>query len=587
MLFSELAEYLKRIEETPSRLDMTDILVELFRAMSKEGPKKDIGKLIYVLQGRISPAFTGVELGVGERYIVESISLASGYTVKQVDAQFRKSGDLGDTAEHFLSGKRQSAFMFEELTLDSAYDAFIKIATTSGIGSQQGKIKKVAELFTRTSPLGAKYIARFVNGRLRLGVGDPTILDAFSMYMQGTKEKRVEVERAYNLCSDLGLVADTVMNHPEKLKNFKPAVFSPIRPALAERLPTAKDIFDKIGPCYVDSKYDGLRMQIHRKNDKVEIYSRRLEKITNMFPDVVKAALALPSKEFILDCEALAYNRKEKRYYSFQETMQRKRKYGIKEAAEELPLYVFAFDLLYKDGEDCTNMPYKERREMLEKFIGTKNERIKVSEQKFAKTAKDLQKYFDEAIRQNLEGIIAKDPASRYVAGAREFAWIKLKKSYAGGEVSDTFDVVILGYYRGKGIRTQFKFGGLLCGVYNPDRDVFETLARVGGGFTEEEMKQFEEMLSKITIKEKPKNVDAEIKPDYWVELKYVIAVTADEITLSPTHTCNKLANPSGKGFALRFPRMVMFRPDRDVYSSTTSKEIQEMFDSFRKKGRK
>jgi len=579
MLMSEIAEYLERIENTRSKLEMTDILSELF----KKCKSNEIAKLVYILQGRIKPPFTGIYLGIGEKYIIDAIALASGYPKKQVGQYYKKSGDIGKTAEHFIASKKQSSLSYEKLSLIHAHESLLKITEISGAGSQKIKIKKLAELFMKTSPLGARYLARFANGKLRLGVGDPTILDALSVYLAGSKSKRKSIERAYNLCSDLGYVAELVVKDPSKIDKFKLRIFSPIRPALAERLPNANAIFAKLGPCYVDSKYDGMRMMIHRKGDRVEIYSRRLDRITDMFPDVVRNALKLKAKEFIIDGEALAYNEKEHRYFSFQETMQRKRKYGIKEEAEKLPLNVFAFDLLYKNGRDYIDKPFRVRRKELERLIDKNNEGIKISAITFANSAKEIQDYFDECISQHLEGIIAKDPNAPYVTGARKFSWIKLKKSYAG-EIQDTFDVAILGYYRGKGSRARFDFGGVLCGVYNPKRDMFETITKVGSGFTEEQMREFSKMLSKIRVKEKPNNVDSNMTPDYWVEPKYVITVAADNITLSPNHTCGIKENKQGKGYALRFPRMIMLRPlkDKDAYDSTTTKEIVEMYNLSR-----
>ncbi len=575
MLFSEVAKYLKRVEETSSRIEMTNILSELFSECTVD----EIKRLVYILQGKIKPPFTGVQLGVGEKYVLEAISLASGYARREVESYYKKSGDLGLTAEHFLERKKQTQIFVEEIDLIGAYDILLKIATASGPGSQQMKIKMLSQLFTKTSPLGARYIARFANERLRLGVGDPTILDALSMFKKKSKEFREHLERAYNLCSDLGYVAEVFLTDPQKILRFKPQVFSPIRPALAERLPSAEAIFNKIGPCYVDSKYDGMRMMIHRKGDRVEIFSRRLDKVTHMFPDIVEYAKKIEADEFIIDGEGLAFNEKENRYYSFQETMHRRRKYGIEEASKKLPLYVFVFDLLYLKGEDYTVKPFKERRAMLEKVIGNDNPRIKPSVITFANSAQEIKEFFDKCISQRLEGIIAKDPNAPYIAGARKFAWIKLKKSYSG-ELQDTFDLVILGYYRGKGSRAKYDFGGILAGVYNPERDVFETITKVGSGFTEEQMEEFNKLLSKIRVKNKPHNVDAKIEPDYWVEPKYVMTVAADEITLSPIHTCGHTETPSGKGYALRFPRMLFLRPleDKDAYDATTTQEIIEMY---------
>lgn len=572
MKFKTLAEYFDKIEGVSSRLKMTDYLAELF----KKSDKDEIDKVIYLCQGSIAPRFTGIDLGIGEKFVIKAIALATGHNESDIKKEFKKTGDLGDVAEKLLSSKRQGALFSKTLTVEKIFNNFYKLAQIGGVGSQQSKIKLIAELLSSASPMEAKYIARFPLGKLRLGVGDPTILDALSVYKKGSKEMREELERAFNMCSDLGLVAKTLFEHPKRLKKFKPKVFSPIRPSLAERMTSAEDIFKKIGKCLADSKYDGLRMQGHKKGNKVEIYSRNQENITHMFPDIVDTIKKMRAKEIIFEGEALAYDEKTKRYYSFQETIKRKRKYEIKKMKEKFPLKLFAFDLLYLNGKDYTQEPFDKRRKELEKIMPKKSKILQISNAVIADSPKEMQDFYEECIKQGLEGIIAKDLEAPYIAGARKFSWIKLKKSY--GKVADTFDVVIVGYYLGKGHRAKFNFGGLLTAVYNKKKDKYETIARVGSGFTEEEMGELQKRLNKIVLKERPKELDAKIEPDFWVKLKYVITVSADEISLSPTHTCAKDYNPDKKGFALRFPRMINIREDKDPKDATTTKEIKEMY---------
>ena len=218
-----------------------------------------------------------------------------------------------------------------------------------------------------------------------------------------------------------------------------------------------------------DSKYDGLRIQAHKKGNKIEIYSRNQEIITHMFPDIVDAIKKLKAKDIIFEGEALVYDEKSKKYYSFQETMRRKRKYEIKKMKEKFPLKLFAFDLLYLNGKDYTQEPFDKRRKELEKAMPKKSRRLVVSNVFIADSPKEMHEFFKECLKQGLEGIIAKDLKAPYIAGARKFSWIKLKKSY--GKVADTFDVVIVGYYLGKGHRARFNFGGLLTAIYNKKRD--------------------------------------------------------------------------------------------------------------------
>jgi DNA ligase-1 len=317
-------------------------------------------------------------------------------------------------------------------------------------------------------------------------------------------------------------------------------------------------------------------MQVHLKGGKVEIYSRKLEKMTEMFPEITAAAAALPAASAIFEGEALAYNAREKRYYSFQQTIQRKRKYGVEAMAKEFPMRLFAFDIMYLDGKDLTLEPYSARRKALEKLVKS-SKTIVPSDLIYTDSPKKLQEYFERAIFEGLEGIIAKDLSAPYVAGARKFAWIKLKKSY--GEMADTVDAVIVGYYLGKGARQEFKFGGLLAAVRNEESGELETIAKIGSGFTEEEMVSLQEMLEKSKLKTKPKELNSKLVPDFWVKPKYVITVAADEITLSPMHTCGKVGDT---GYALRFPRMVGMREDKSPSEATTVREIISMFEMQR-----
>ncbi|MFA5382560.1 MAG: ATP-dependent DNA ligase [Candidatus Micrarchaeia archaeon] len=572
MKFKILAEYFDKIENASSRLKMTDHLAELF----KKSDIDEIDKIIYLCQGSIAPRFKGIDLGIGEKFVIRAIALATGNETRLIETKFKKSGDLGDVASELLSKKRQDFLFSNELTVSKVFDNFIKLANIGGEGSQDSKIKLIAELLSSANSLEARYICRFPVGKLRLGIGDPTILDALSVYEKGSKEMREEIERAFNLTSDLGYIAKIFIEDPKKLKKIKPIPFSPIRPSLAERMSSAEEIFKKLGKCFCDSKYDGLRMAVHKKEDKVEIYSRNQERITKMFPDIVEEIKKIKAESIIFEGEALAYDEKNEKYYSFQETIRRKRKYDIKKMKEQFPIEVFAFDLLYLNGKDYTQEPFNKRRKELEKIIPKKNKILKTSNGIIANSSKDIEKFYNTCLKHGLEGIIAKDLEAEYIAGARKFSWIKLKKSY--GKVADTFDVVIVGYYLGKGHRAQFNFGGLLTAVYNDEKDRYETIARIGSGFSEEEMETFEKELSKIKLNEKPKELDSEIKPDFWVNLKYVITVSADEISLSPLHTCAKDSNTDKKGFALRFPRMIEIREDKDPKDATTTKEIKEMY---------
>ncbi len=575
MEFAALASVFDKVERTASRLSMADELASLFKSC----PAPEIPKVIYLCQGSIAPPHEGIDLGIGEKFVMEAIALSAGYGRAQVEKEYKKLGDLGLVAESFMSKKAQLSLSSEQLTVSKVFSSFLKLAKMSGTGSQDAKIRALAELLNSASPQEARYISRFAVAKLRLGIGDSTILDALSVSKAGDKSLHDGLERAYNLCNDLGFVAETFFSSPEKIAKFHPVVFKPIRPALAERAADAEEIIGRMGECSVEAKYDGFRMQVHKSGEHVEIFSRKQERMTKMFPDIIEAVRMLKAREVIFEGEALAYNEREKRYYSFQQTMQRRRKHHVGKKAEELPLRLFAFDILYIDGKDCTRLGYGERRRKVESLVKG-SQLIVPSERIMASTAKELMDYFNQCLARGLEGIIAKDLKAPYTAGARKFAWIKLKKSY--GALADTVDGVICGYYLGKGSRAEFEFGGLLIAVLNEDTGRFETVARIGSGFSEDEMGLLESMLGKIKRKDKPGELDSDITPDFWTDLKYVVTVAADEITLSPMHTCGR--GKGDKGYALRFPRMMALRDDKSPQDATTTAEVISIFEIQRRK---
>ncbi|MFH0961137.1 MAG: ATP-dependent DNA ligase [archaeon] len=570
MRFSEFTETLERIEREPSRNAMVSILSEFFGRLETE----EVRGAVYLLQGVVEPPFKGIEFGIGEKLLVRALAISSGRSDKVISAEYRKLGDLGLVAEKFSeSGRQRSLVELEKLGLSEVYSVLRNLAGSSGTGSQDDKIRTLAGLLGRCrTPAEAKHLARVPLGKLRLGIGDPTILDALSFWKSGDKSLRGELEGAYNMCSDLGLVAEKFSESGlEGVSALEIFPGNPIRPALAERLESGAAIIGKIGACLVEAKYDGFRAQVHKKGSRIEIFSRSLERTTEMFPEIVDSVRKLPASEVIFEGEAIGTDEKGN-FLPFQKTIRRKRKYGVKEASEKSPLKLFAFDLLYLDGTDYTKQPFSERRKKIEALFSNGGG-IAPSEAIPASTGEDIDEFFQKVVSRGLEGIIAKKLDSPYSAGARKFAWIKMKKSYTEQGLSDTVDAVIIGYFRGKGQRTNFGFGGLLVAVLDEKEGIFKSIAKVGTGFSEEGMKAFSELLEKSKSKEKPKNVESGLVPDFWVSPRHVVTVAADEITRSPTHS-------AGGGFALRFPRIKGFvREDKLPGDATTVSEIMSLFE--------
>ena len=585
MNYAEIADAYEKIEATTKRLEMTDLLVALLKAT----PKDLLDKVVYLTQGKLYPDFEGVEIGVAERSAIKVLARASGRKESEIEANLQKSGDIGETAEKFLSKKPQSTLFGAQkgLTVQRVYETLDKMANSSGSGAVDTKLSLLTGLLSDASPKEAKYILRTVTANLRLGIADMTVLDALAIAYGGGKEAREFIERAYNISSDLGLVARVVAEKGiEGIKKYQVTVFEPVRPMLAERLPSAEEILDKLGgKCIAEYKYDGERIQLHKKGDKVVLFSRRLEKISDQYPDAIELVKKkVSAKEAILEGECVAMDLETGEMRPFQELMHRRRKYGIEEAIGQYPVSLFMFDALYVDGKDYTQEPYLIRRKALEKAIA-KSDRLKLATQTLAKNAKELETFFEVAIADGCEGIMCKSVSkdSVYQAGARGWLWIKYKRDYKS-EMTDTVDLVVVGAIHGRGKRAG-AYGALLLASYNKKSDTFETVTKLGTGFTDKDLALLPEMLRKHEVPRKHSRVLSTLEADVWFEPAVVLEVLGAEITLSPIHTCAMDSIRKGAGLAIRFPRFTgKYRTDKAAEDATTSDEIVEMYRSQLKK---
>ncbi|MEM3699737.1 MAG: ATP-dependent DNA ligase [Candidatus Bathyarchaeia archaeon] len=583
MKYAEIAEAYEKIEATTKRLEMTDLLVDLL----KKTPKEIIDKVVYLTQGKIYPDFVKLEIGVAERLAIKALAKASGIKESEIEEDLKKTGDLGETAQKFMAKKKQVTFFQQPLTVQKVYETLDKMAKASGSGAVDLKTALLAGLLADATPKEAKYIMRTVTGNLRLGIADMTVLDALAIAYGGGKEARELIERAYNISSDLGRVAKAVAEKGLKgVKKFEVLVGEPIRPMLAERLSSPEEILEKLGgKCIAEYKYDGERIQIHKKDGEVTLFSRRLEDISSQYPDAIELVKKhVRAKEAILEAECVAIDADTGEMRPFQELMHRRRKYGIEEAMEEYPVSLFMFDALYVDGEDLTLEPYPIRREALEKAI-EESERVKTAKYIITSNPKELEKFFLEAIENGCEGLVCKSMAedSVYQAGARGWLWIKYKRDYKS-EMTDTVDLVIVGAFHGRGKRAG-TYGALLLAAYNPESDTFETVTKCGTGFTDEDLAKLPEMMKKHVIPHKHPRVNSMIEADVWFEPFVVIEVLGAEITLSPIHTCAMNAIRQGSGLAIRFPRFTgNYRLDKAAEDATTISEIVEMYQKQLKK---
>jgi DNA ligase-1 len=581
MRFTQLARTFDAIESTSARRELVTLLADLFGSAKDD----ELQPLIYLCQGRLAPAFVPLEFGMAEKTVADAIAQAYGVDRAAVLQRYNTLGDLGRVAAELRQAWPASELPESPGAPDTPLDVMTiyarlrAVAETSGAGSLARKIELLVALLHQVDQIGAKHLVRIPLGQLRLGIGDPTILDALSVAQQGDRKLRPTLEAAYNRISDLGLLAHLLRTQGTgavAALAIRPG--NPVRPALAERLPDAKAILATLGPCIVEPKFDGFRLQVHRAGDEVRIFSRNLEEMSAMFPEVTEATRGLSATDAIFEGEVLAYNPATEEFLPFQQTTRRRRKHGVDELAAELPLRLFVFDLLYVGGTDLTPLPYTERREHLRELLGETDERgvLAIAPAELVSEPEALERVFEQSIAQGLEGIVAKKPDAPYQAGARNYNWVKLKRVSAG-HIQDTVDCVILGYLYGRGKRAAFGVGALLVGVYDTERDEFATVTKIGTGLSDAEWRAIRERCDAITVEQRPARVRALITPSAWVEAQVVIEVLADEITRSPMHTCGMRQGESG--YALRFPRLVSFRDtDKRPEDATTVAEIIALY---------
>jgi DNA ligase-1 len=570
-----LAQFYQQIENTTSRTRMTQLLVNLFR----DTPESLIDKVVYLSAGRIAPEYTGLEYNFGEKLALRVLAEVLNIREQEVEEMVIRTGDLGTAGE--ILYRKKGVGPTEKLTVEEVYDTLLKIAKTTGVGALKRKSELFRKLLSKATPLEVKYLLRTVTERLRLGIGDSTLIDALAIAFTGSKENRTALERAYNLCSDLGYVAKVLASEGlEGVKNIKIELGRPIRPMLAERMSIPSLILKKLGGvCGAEYKYDGERIQAHRKGEEFWLYSRRLENITHQFPDLIEFLKeAISQEEFIIELECVVIDPTSGQIQPFQELMNRRVKYVSRFHILRYPVAGFIFDILYLNGEDLTLKTYPQRREILERVVEP-TERINLATRRVIDRVEDLESFFHQAIEDGCEGLVCKSMAenSVYEAGKRGFLWIKYKRDYKS-HLADTLDLVVVGAFYGKGQRKDY-FGSLLMACYDRESDQFKTVCKVGTGFTEDDFRKLDELLEKHRIDHRHPRVNSILSADLWFEPYLVLEITGAELTYSPVHTCAWDKLKPSRGLGLRFPRFTgRYRFDKRPEDATTEEEIIEMF---------
>lgn len=628
MDFVVFSQLLKKLETTASRLEMTAQLGDLYQQLSPS----EIQPATYLMQGRLVPTFESLEFSLSTKMVQKALaklmekhqanSQAGALTqtnlfgeednqhfLELVKKEFRKLGDLGLAAEKIMTdvglgentqNSPQSSTPIkvsksEKLSIEEIFTALQKIAQEEGVGSQERKIVGLVNLLEKVKPLSARYIIRIIIGKLRLGFSTMTLLDALSWAAKGDKSDRSELEIAFNKQADVGSLGTAYLAAPNQtarkqvLADYSVQNTTPVVPALAQRLNSTKEVVEKMGQVIAEPKYDGLRIQIHfqgarqRARDdkkKTRAFTRNLEDVSHMFPELQQASSALDCTSCILDGEAIGYDPQTDQLLAFQKTITRRRKHQVADQAKAVPIRFYIFDILEVNGESLVDQPLSVRKKKLSQVLGGKSDHSQPLEKTYKETEffqsndpSELKKFHQEQLAAGLEGAIFKKTESLYRGGRKGWRWVKMKEAEGErGKLNDTLDVIVMGYYSGKGKRTEFGLGAILVGIRDEKSGRVKTLSKIGTGLTDEQLKEMKMRLDNAAAlnNTQPKNyqVPKELIPDYWAEPMVVIEVAADEITTSPLHSA---------GVALRFPRLITFRDDKTWEEATSIEETKQI----------
>ena len=547
--YGELAKLYKNLEKTSLKTLKTRLVAEFL----KSTPEDLLQIVPYLILGKVFPDWDERELGVGEKLLLRAVSMATGVDPSNIEDSVKETGDLGESVALAVKHRKQRSFFSQPLTIKRVYETFVKVAEVQGEGSQEKKMRYLANLFMDATPEEAKYLARTILGTMRTGVAEGIMRDAIA---QAFNVDPNLVERAYMITSDFGhvtVVAKTSGN--EGLRKVRIQVGKPIRPMLAQNAANIEEALKEMGgKAAFEIKYDGARVQVHKDNDKVVVYSRRLENVTRSIPEIVEAARdSLRADEVIVEGELVAVG-EGNRPRPFQFVLRRfRRKYNIEEMIEKIPLELNLFDVLYVDGESMLDVEFKERRKKLEE-VTKENDKIKLAVEVVTGDKNVAEKFYREALEMGHEGLMAKRLDSTYEPGNRGKKWLKLKPTM------ENLDLIIIGAEWGEGRRSGV-LASFLLGAWDEESGEIVPVGKVGSGFTDEDLEEFTKMLKPLIIEEHGKEV--KIAP------KVVVEVTYQEIQRSPKYK---------SGFALRFPRYVALREDKSPEEADTVGRIAQLY---------
>jgi len=579
MRFSTLCDTLEEISKTSKRLEKTALLA----ALLKEVPDEDMERVMLLIRGRVFPEWDRTTLGISEKLAIKAIVTATGLPSEKVVQHFKKAGDLGEVAAELVQKKTQATLTSQDLTVKEVFDTLQKLPTIEGAGSVDQKTKLISRLLTSANASEAKFLVRIVLEDLRIGIAAGTIRDSIVWRASIDHDANAydpekntwddpeklavwqsAIQNAIDKSNDSARVAITARDKGVTgLAKIRLTLGKPLRVMLAQRSLDIADAFSRVGkPAMIEYKYDGFRLQLHKHKDDVFLFTRRLENVTEQFPDIVEAVKKHVKKECILDAEVVGYDPSTKRHTPFQAISQRiRRKYEIGRLTQELPVEVNVFDILMLDGKDVYELPLAERRKLLEQTVPNKPFVLKPSDLLVTDDEVKVEIFYKEALNSGYEGLMFKALESPYKPGSRVGFMVKLKPTL------DTLDLVITGAEWGEGKRKGW-LTSFSVSCQDEDGELRE-IGKVGTGFKELEQEEgvtFGEMTSLLEphiSHEEGKTI--RVKPRLVMEVKF------EEIQQSPSYS---------SGFALRFPRAVRVRPDRRPDEISTVEEVLDLFEA-------
>lgn len=547
MKYQELVDVYEALSNTTKRLEKTSILANYMANIDVD----TLSIITLLALGKVFPSYSEEEMGIGDKLVMRAISQAIGVSVDEVENQVRDQGDIGAAAEKLYAKKSQQTFFSQPLTIKFVFNNLRKLATITGSKSTNKKISVILELLSSASATEAKYITRTITEELRIGVGEGIIRDAISEAFKINKEV---TERAYMLTNDLGLVAKVAKTEgKEGLEKLSLSPGKPVKPMLAQLSPGIEESINEMGEAICETKYDGIRMQVHRKDDEITIFTRRLENITKAVPEVVDEIYeSFPNENFIAEGEIIAT--RNGKPLSFQNILRRvRRKYNIEEAMDSVPLKVYLYDLLYFK-KPLIDEPIKKRREILENIVRV-DEKVNLSKRLYAtnENVNEAIKLFEDSLNEGHEGIMIKDVKEPYIPGIRGKKMLKFKAE------PETLDVVVVGGTHGIGKRGDF-IGSYLVALKD-ENDELKTLAHVATGLDDETLAKLTKLMEKYKIEEKGTKII--VKPKIILEIKY------SEIVKSPEYEA---------GYSLRFPVVKRIRGDKGLEDIDTIDRLESMY---------